>query len=133
MDINKYTNYANYNVAEIDVTCYNSNMTENILYDMCKIFDLYSNEMEFKYDGSTSFMLIGNPVENIKNLNIFTNFNKLLKLSYKFVNILFIYSFMVEIIDEFDCNIIKFIDVKIQNGEILNDKCIGCIFDDKYV
>lgn len=95
--------------------------------DIFKMFDVYDEDFEFKEDGGISFILLSASVVNVTSVDIFTNFKKVLELSSKFVNTLFIYSIMIS--DE-NGAIHVFVDYIIQNGQCVDNVCVGRIFDD---
>lgn len=129
MDLSKYSYFENYMASEFQVVCYNY---QNIMVDfehyILNNFYTFDSDFYFESDGGLSFLLISEPVYNATNLNQFTNFKPVLNASRKFVNVKFVYS--IKLTHE-DVDI--FVDVYIQNGKILGDKCVGCLFDDTIV
>lgn len=128
MDINEYTNYKSYQVSEIQVSFHPKDIYEqtHIEHIVLSMFNIYDDEIEFE-DGNVIFLLIGPPIQNAKNLNVFTNFIQVIELSRTFVNTDFIYSFMVQTCDGI---VISFVDVHVKNGVVINKKCISCFVDD---
>ena len=133
MSLKKYTYFTNYTVSEIEVTCYNyTNEQSKLEHAIFKLFDVYDDELIFEKDKSMSFILTyGKNLKNVQDLNVFTNFKTCIDLSVGFVNILFVYS--ISITNDDDDDVMTFVDFYIQAGKIINDACIGCIFNDSFV
>jgi len=129
MDITKYL-FDDCRVFEFEATCYDYKKDQvELEHAILAQFDVYDDEFDFKYDDGMSFLLVGQPpMSNVTNLNVFTNFNTLLELSSKFVNITFIYSFTVES-DE----IMLYVDIGIKVGKVISDKCISGFFNEELV
>lgn len=132
MELNKYAFFKNYIVSEFQLTCYNfTNVDNELEHELLKNFDMYDDDYIFEEDGGLSILLPSEYVQNATNVNQFTNFNRVVELSKKFVNVKFVYSIEMQCTDEEDVEI--YIDVYIQGGVVTGDKCIGCVFDDSLV
>jgi hypothetical protein len=132
MDLTKYAFFKNYIVSEFQLTCYpQEQQLCDFEHELFKNFQLYDDDFIFEEDGGLSILLPNEQIANATNVNQFTNFNKVVELSQKFVNTNFVYSIEMQCAEEEDVEL--FIDVYVKGGIVTGDKCVGCVFDDTLV
>ena len=132
MELTKYAQFQDYMVSEFQLSCYYWQQEQSKFeHELLNKFDIYDDDFIFEQDdGLTILLSSSHPIKNATNVNQFTNFNRIVETSHKFVNVLFIYSICIT---SFDDEIELFVDVYIQNGQVIDDKCVGCVYDDTIV
>lgn len=124
MELINYTFFKNHISFEFQVSCYNYKDSQSELeHYILSNFDVYDDDFIFEDDSGLSFLLTSESIVNVVNMNEFTNFNRVIEMSQKFVNVEFIYSFENESLE--DGGISVFIDVYIKNGVITGCKTVG--------
>lgn len=124
MELTNCTFFKNHVSFEFQVTCYNYKDSQSELEHYILVnFDVYDDDFIFEEDGGLSFLLTSESIVNVVNMNEFTNFNRVIEMSQKFVNVEFVYSFENESLE--DDGVSVFIDVYIKNGVITGCKTIG--------
>lgn len=134
MELTNCTFFKNHVSFEFQVTCYNykdhkesdhKDLQSDLEHYILANFDVYDDDFIFEHDGGLSFLLTSESIVNVTNLDEFTNFNRVIEMSQKFVNVEFVYSFENESLE--DDGVSVFIDVYIKNGIITGYKTVGAL------
>ncbi len=128
MELTNCTFFKNHVSFEFQVTCYYKDPQDSqseLEHYILANFDVYDDDFIFEEDGGLSFLLTSESIVNVTNLDEFTNFNRVIEMSQKFVNVEFVYSFENESLE--DDGVSVFIDVYIKNGIITGYKTVGAL------